>query len=208
MEEFGLQPATAQTMSMLRNLMPARSIHRSHVHAAFVYRPAESVEQSIDDLARVGLITTDTDELALTEHGREFLVRLRALMQGIIEELWAATGVQLATLANLAGIAVDAAGATGGDAFALVFPVYEPPGTPPATLLAERLTPLRFHRYDAHSAAWGAAGLTAEEIDVLPPGSTRDAIEAHTNALAAPPYMMLTPAQRFALCSGLGALPN
>ncbi|MDP1820138.1 MAG: hypothetical protein Q8K58_09650 [Acidimicrobiales bacterium] len=75
-------------------------------------------------------------------------------------------------------------------------------------LLAERLTPLRFHRFDAHVAAGRSVGLTAETVQDLPPGDQRDVIEAETNARAGAPYEVLTPSERFELCAGLGALPN
>jgi hypothetical protein len=75
-------------------------------------------------------------------------------------------------------------------------------------VLAERLTPLRFHRFDAHVAAWRAAGLTVEQVVALGPGPERTAIEEATNLAAARPYEVLTPAERFDLCAGLGALPG
>ena len=43
-------------------------------------------------------------------------------------------------------------------------PSFEPDGASDAALLAERLTVLRLHRFDAHVAAWRAAGLTATQI--------------------------------------------
>jgi hypothetical protein len=67
---------------------------------------------------------------------------------------------------------------------------------------------LRFHRFDAHVAAWTAAGLTAAEVQALPPGPERDAIEAATNERAAAPYEALSRAERFAFVAGLGALPS
>jgi hypothetical protein len=72
----------------------------------------------------------------------------------------------------------------------------------------EALTPLRFHRSDAHAAAWRAEGLTADEIRDLGPGPQRERIEAETNRRAAAPYAVLSAEERFILLSGLGALPN
>jgi hypothetical protein len=73
---------------------------------------------------------------------------------------------------------------------------------------AERLTALRFHRFDAHVAAWKAAGLTGEEVASLPPGSQREAIEAETNRRAAAPYEALEPGERVDFLGALAALPN
>ena len=77
-----------------------------------------------------------------------------------------------------------------------------------AMRLAEHLTSLRFHRYDAHVGAWRAEGLTVDEVQALAPGPVRDRIEAETNRRAAPPYAALDPAGRLELLAGLGALPN
>ncbi|MDP1806171.1 MAG: hypothetical protein Q8K72_13450 [Acidimicrobiales bacterium] len=74
--------------------------------------------------------------------------------------------------------------------------------------LAERLTPLRFHRFDAHVAAWEAEGLTAQEVQTLDAGPVRDRIEEATNRLSATPYAVLDAGERVELLGGLGALPN
>jgi hypothetical protein len=208
-ERFGLTPGEVQVMAMLRNLLPDRVVDVTNVHAAFLYAPADETDAALSALTAAGLIAVGAaDEVVLTERGRELLVGLRSVMQAIIEELWAPHGAHVSRLAELAARALDAATDTAGPAFTLVSPPYEPTGTPPATLLAERLTPLRFHRYDAHAAAWRQAGLTAVEVQALPPGPTRDAVEADTNSRAAAPYEALTPHERFALCSGLGMLPS
>ena len=49
--------------------------------------------------------------------------------------------------------------------------------TPAAALLLNRLGTLRYHRADAHAAAWAEAGHTAASIQALGPGPARDAIE-------------------------------
>ena len=209
MERFRLTPAEAQVMSMLRNLLPDRVVDVTSVHAAFLYSPVNETDAALSLLAAAGLIAVGgTDEVAVTDQGREFLLSLRSVMQRIIEELWAQHGREVSRLAELAARAMEAATRTAGPAFRLVSPPYEPADTPPATLLAERLTPLRFHRYDAHAAAWRQAGLTAVEVQSLPPGPSRDAVEADTNTRAAAPYAALTIEERFALCVGLGMLPN
>jgi hypothetical protein len=209
MDRFGLTRAEAQVMSILPNLLPDRVADVSSVHAAFLYSPVNETHAALSALAAAGLIAArGTDHMVVTDRGRDFLLELRSVMQGIIEELWAQHHALASTLAELAARAVEAAARNSGPAFKLVSPPYEPAGTPPATLLAERLTPLRFHRYDAHAAAWRQAGLTVVEVQALPSGLTRDAIEADTNTRAAAPYTALTPAERLLLCTGLSMLPS
>ena len=67
------------------------------------------------------------------------------------------------------------------------------------------VTVLRYHRADAHRAAWQAAGLSAEEVQVLPAGP---AMDAETNRLDAPIYAALDADERLDLLGGLGALAD
>ena len=86
---------------------------------------------------------------------------------------------------------------------------YEPAGAAAAALLLHtRLSVLRYHRADAHAAAWHAAGLTGAAIQQLPAGPARDAIKADTNRRAGPPYATLTPDERITFLAGLAALPG
>ena len=75
-------------------------------------------------------------------------------------------------------------------------PPYEPDGTPPGVLLLNRLGTLRYHRADAHAAAWTAAGHTAASIAELPAGPERLAIELETDRRAAGPYAVLSAEER------------
>ena len=150
----------------------------------------------------------DEGSFRLGARGRECVVELYRVMAAIVDELWAGHEALVTSLAGLADRAVRAAEATGGPAFGVMAPPYEPEGATTAALLAERLTPLRFHRFDAHVAAWQAAGLTADEMRALAPGSRRDEIEEETNRRAAAPYAALDAAERLQLVAGLGALPN
>jgi hypothetical protein len=70
------------------------------------------------------------------------------------------------------------------------------------------LTPLRFHRFDAHARAWRAAGLSVEQAQALTPGPLRDQIEDQTNAGAAAPYTRLDAQERAQLLEGLAGLPT
>jgi hypothetical protein len=87
-------------------------------------------------------------------------------------------------------------------------PPYEPAGAAAGLLLHTRLSVLRYHRADAHAAAWQAAGLTSVTIRQLPAGPAPDAIEAETNRRAGLPYATLSPDERITLLAGLAALPG
>ncbi|MDG4791066.1 hypothetical protein O7626_35050 [Micromonospora sp. WMMD1102] len=99
-------------------------------------------------------------------------------------------------------------GPTDGRAFEAMAPPYEPDGTPPGVLLLNRLGVLRYHRADAHAAAWQAAGHTARSIVELAAGPERLAIELETDRRAAGPYAVLTPPERLRLLADLAALPG
>ena len=93
----------------------------------------------------------------------------------------------LAALNDLAGRVVQAGLATGGDAYMTMAPPYEPADATVGVLLHHRLSVLRYHRADAHAAAWQAAGLTAEAMIQLPEGPMRTAIEAERTEAPAYP---------------------
>ncbi|MFC7591284.1 hypothetical protein ACFQYP_51990 [Nonomuraea antimicrobica] len=107
---------------------------------------------------------------------------------------WA--GHDLAGPAALMGRMLDGAERLPGGALELLAPPYEPDGAGPGLLLFNRLATLRYHRADAHAAAWQAAGLSATEIVGLAGGPLRTGIEAETNRRAAAPYEVLSEPER------------
>lgn len=81
-------------------------------------------------------------------------------------------------------------------------------GTAPAARLFDQLRALRYHRADAHAAAWQAEGLTVEGVRGLAADDpVRVRIEEATNRLASAPYRALSPTVREALLASLRALP-
>ncbi|MFC7103272.1 hypothetical protein ACFQQB_24250 [Nonomuraea rubra] len=110
------------------------------------------------------------------------------------ERVWAAH--DLPGLAGLVDRVLQAAERLPGGALELVAPPYEPEGAPPGLLLFNRLAVVRYHRADAHAAAWRAAGLSAAGIVGLPDGPLRTGIEAETNLRASAPYGALTAGER------------
>jgi hypothetical protein len=194
-------------LAMLRNLLPDRRVAIEQVHDVFAYRPPAEVDEALAALVAADLVEV-APSVALTARGGELMNELHRMATSVVDELWAGHEAGLEGLAVLLGRVVGEAGSTGGGAFAVMAPPWEPPGALTSALVAERLSALRFHRSDAHIAAWRAAGLDAEAIQALEPGPTRDAIEQETNRRAAAPYAVLSADERFALCAGLGALPG
>jgi hypothetical protein len=205
--EFGVGEAGAVTMAMLRNALPVRAVTRQQVHAVLAYLPPARVEAGISEALAAGLLV-EADALGATERGGALLVRIHALVSDFVSNLWAGHEDRVDSLLALTAPVLEAAAETGGPAWAVMAPPYEPAGATAAMRLAERLTPLRFHRYDAHVAAWKAEGLRVEEVQALAAGPVRDRIERETNRRAAPPYAALDPTGRLELLAGLGALPN
>jgi hypothetical protein len=166
------------------------------------YSPAASTAAAVDDLMAAGHLRPDPAPLlrpgpAVTT----FLTDLYDLHATVLAADWLA---DLADAVRITGALLAAAVPTGGPAFS---PPYERPADPPGVVLFNRLAALRYHRSDAHAAAWSARGRTAPEIRALPPHSTlRQQIEADTNTRAAPPYATLTPADRSTLHTTLTAL--
>lgn len=206
-QEFGVGEGAGLTMGMLRNALRARPVTRAQLRAVLRYLPPDQVDAGADDALAAGLVEGE-GALAVTDRGRLFLDRLYSAGSSFVAECWSGHEERVERLLELTETVLDAAMAMGGPAFAVMSPPYEPPGAPAAMRLAERLTPLRFHRFDAHIAAWEAEGLTVEEVQALPAGPVRDRIEEETNRLAAPPYAALDPVGRLELLGGLGALPN
>lgn len=207
--DLGLDKSVAMVAGNLRNLAPDRVVARSAVLAVFAYQPSSVIDHGIDGAIRAGLVDeAEGGQVHLTERGRALAAELLAEGDAVARELWGGHEERVTTLARLAGRAVHAAASDGGDAFTVMAPSDEPAGASDAALLAERLTGLRFHRFDAHVAAWRAASLTADQIKALPPGAERAAIEADTNRRAATPYAALDASERLDFLAGLAALPG
>lgn len=164
--------------SMLRTTVPDRIVTIADLGALFVYAPTDGFHRSLQVLLDAGLCERlDQDAVRLTDTGRNLTIELRERTSDIVDRVWDAHGSSVESLAPLAERLVGAAAMTAGPGFRVVSPVYEPAETSAAMLFAERLTPLRMHRFDAHVAAWRSAGLTVGQIVTLNEGAERDAIE-------------------------------
>jgi hypothetical protein len=206
-ERYGLPPAAGGTLAMLRHLGD-RTITQAQLDAVFRYQPPEAIAAAIAAGRVAGILVEDPTELRLADAGRALMAEVLALTSEIVDERWAAETARLDRLLALTAAALEAATASAGDSFAVLHPLAVAPEAIPALVLAERLTALRFHRADAHAAAWQAAGLTVSEAAALAEGPQRDAIEADTNVRAAAPYEALSTGDRLALIADLGALPG
>jgi hypothetical protein len=194
-ESAGLSPGL---LTDLRFALPLRPLTRHSLATVYRYGNAADLDAEIQDQLDQGTLEED-DALRPTAKALEFIDGLYAVHAATTERIWA--GRDLGTLADLAGrvlgAAVDSFRSELGGALAAMAPPYEPVGTPPGVLLFNRLAALRYHRADAHAAAWQAAGLTANEIIALEPGPSRDRIEDETNRRAAEPYRALPEPEYF-----------
>jgi hypothetical protein len=191
----------------LRNLAPRRRARRNALDEVLIYQPASETTAALEALAEAGVIELTPSDVGLTPRGIAFMERLYGLTSDMVARLWSEEARDFEELLGITRKAMAAASHSGGAAYSVLAPMAEPPGAPIATLFAESLTPLRFHRFDAHIAAWRAAGLTVEQVQALGDGPAKDAIEADTNVRAALPYAALSEDERETLLVALRALP-
>ncbi|MFB4276203.1 MULTISPECIES: hypothetical protein [unclassified Nonomuraea] len=198
-ETSGVTPGL---LSDLRFTLPLRPLTRPGLATIDRYADAAARERGLQEHLREGTLAEDGDGvLRLTGKGLEFVHRLYEIHAATAERVWA--GNDLPGLAGLMGRVLDGAERVPGGALALVAPPYEPDGAAPGLLLFNRLAAVRYHRADAHAAAWQAAGLSAAEIVGLADGPLRAGIEAETNRRAAAPYRILSAGERETLHDGL-----
>ncbi|WP_433436147.1 hypothetical protein [Nonomuraea sp. CA-141351] len=198
-ETSGVSPGF---LSDLRFTLPLRSLTRTGLGTIYRYGDAGGRESGIQEHLREGTLTEDGDGvLSVTTVGLEFIRRLYDVHGAVVDRIWA--GHDLPGLARLAGRVLDHAERLPGGALALMAPPYEPGGAVPGVLLFNRLAALRYHRADAHAAAWQAEGLSVAEIVGLRDGPVHARIEADTNLRAAAPYEILSEDERQTLYDGL-----
>lgn len=198
----------------LRNPLAAgRRITPAELADVYRYRQAEEVRESVRRSVVQGLLDEAPDgSVAAGERGQAFLRELFALHGRALGERWGGGhAAPVDRLNRMLARLLAAAAATAGPAWAVQAPPYEPAGTPPAVLLVNRLSTMRYHRSDAHAAAWQAAGLTATEMATMGWDTqwspVRRQIEDDTNRRAAPPYEVLTAEERLRLLADLAGLP-
>jgi hypothetical protein len=206
---YGVPLDAIDIVGQLRTGLVARPVSTAGLAAVYRYRDADQVRRNLDTLTSAGIIEqADDGAIRATGTGRALLAVMYESGAEAAAELWSAHRETVADLNELARRLVVAAEASGGDAYAAVAPPYEPPDASPELLLHHRLAVLRYHRADAHAAAWHATGHTVATIRGLADGPERERIEAETNRRASRPYATLSAAERSRLVSGLTGLPG
>lgn len=186
---------------------PGGAVTDAGLAAVTRYRDPATCRRALDKNLAHGTVIRRGEDFLATARGLAFLEELFALHGQVTTDMWGAHPERVARLVETLGRLLDAATTDGGDAFAAMAPPHEPDGTPPGVLLLNRLGTLRYHRADAHAAAWSAAGHTARTVQQLPAGPERLAIEQETDRLAAGPFRALTATERLTLLADLAALP-
>jgi hypothetical protein len=197
----------------LRNPLAAgRRLGPADLAAVYRYTDPEERRENVRRSVDAGLL--DEDErgaVGASERGHDFLRDLYALHGRTLAQRWRRHAGPVDRLNQLLERVLTEATRTAGPAWAAQAPPYEPAGTPPGALLLNRLSTLRYHRADAHAAAWQAAGLTAAEMQAMPWGTDwtpqRRAVEEETNQRGGLPYAVLTPDERLRLLADLAMLP-
>jgi hypothetical protein len=122
----------------------------------------------------------------------------------VFTRLW---GEPAALLSTLDQLVTAGSGTSEGDAFDALADAGHPGDGTVAGRLFSALCAMRYHRADAHAAAWSSEGLTVAQVRSLGPQSPqRLRIEATTDRTASRPYRTLTPHTRTNLRNALGTL--
>ncbi|HEY2792846.1 MAG TPA: hypothetical protein VGJ28_10840 [Micromonosporaceae bacterium] len=172
------------------------------------YRDADEERAAVRAAVARGSISQDElGTVRATGSGHAFLDDLYETQDRGLDRIWAGHADRVARLADVFVSVLAAAERTGGGAFAAMAPPFQPAGASDRVRLLNQLSTMRYHRSDAHAAAWRERGRTAAEMLVMPAGRERDAIEARTDELAAPPYAHLDADVVATIISDLAALP-
>ncbi|SCL61222.1 hypothetical protein GA0070606_3403 [Micromonospora citrea] len=216
-QRYGGPAATGFLLEFRTRLAaPGGTVDEAGFTAVTRYRDPVECRRALDKQVAYGMIHRSPDgELSATERGLAFLAEIWQVHAEVTEELWAGHDDRVLRLVEALGrvlayalvLAEEEEPGTGA-AFAAMAPPHEPDGTPPGVLLLNRLGTLRYHRADAHAAAWTAAGHTAASVAALPSGPERLAIELETDRRAAGPYAVLAAEERLAVLADLAALPG
>ena len=187
-------------VSLLTPLLAGPAL-AAELHSINRYMPYAEFRAGLDEHVRQGMLRRSGDVVAATDSGRAVLTGLRRAQGTAVTGMLAGHDVAVARLRPLVDRALAAA--DGGVAFGLMTPPEAAESS--AHALHDRITALRYHRADAHAAAWAAAGLTAASVPTLE-GPDRERIETETNRRAGQPYAALSDAERTTLLADLSGL--
>jgi len=189
----------------LRTVLLHGAVPLAVVRAVHRYYPSD-VHAAIASLVDGGWLSVDpgNGSVAATDRCRALLTGLMAVLDGVCDSLW---GTPSAVLSTADALVAAGRGTSEGDAFDALAAVGHPGAGTVAGRLFTALCALRYHRADAHAAAWAAEGLTADGVRSLADEHPlRRRIEAATDRIAARPYRSL-PAARQEFVAALHALP-
>ena len=173
-------------------LAVAREVHR--------YEPG--IDAALTALAGTGWLALGPDVIAATPRALPLLAAINDLHAGVAAELWPDPTPVLSTVDALLPVLADGWPVTAAM-------TRSRSGDGPAARLFDGLRALRYHRADAHAAAWRAEGLTAAQVVALDRADpVRRRIETGTDRLAARAYRRLPAADRDAFLTRLRALPT
>lgn len=209
MDTYGGAKVIGYVIDLRNPLADGRRISMSGLRGLYRYTEPAEISATIDRSVTGGLLRRDTDgSVEATDIGRQFLADLFDQQADVLTARWNPTAIQRIN-PPLARV-LSAADSTGGEAWAVQSPPYEPEGKPLALVLLDRLSTMRYHRADAHAAAWRHAGWTAADVAGMPWGTAwseeRRQIERDTNRHAAAPYTALTADERLVLLADLAAI--
>ena len=204
---WGVSPPTVQGFSLLRHGLSGRSFPLEGFRAAVRYSPRDQVDAALTEMTTAGLVNINADTLTLAAQGRAAQEELWSITDRVVADLWTGYDDLASGLERLCDRALTRVADDPGLSFHVLYPPHVPATSTAPTRLAEQLSCLRFHRADAHAAAWRAAGFTIEQV-TAPNRTLPDSVEADTNARAARPYTALSPSERTELIDGLRTLPG
>jgi len=204
-QSFGGEPAGMLITFRTALAQPGRRVSRAQADTVWRYLDRAACWATMERSAAAGFVELTDAGFRAAPRGAQFLAALYAHQEQVTAQRWAGLDATVALATELLGRLLAAAADTGGEAFHTMAPPYEA-GAGPGAVLLNRMGTFRYHRADAHAAAWQAAGLTAAQIVAMEPGPERDAIEAETNRLAASPFAALTGPERAALVEDLSTL--
>jgi tetratricopeptide (TPR) repeat protein len=188
----------------IRNLLLAGPAPLPAVRAIHRYHPG--LDDALGDLATRGWLTLGPETVSPTDRCRTLLTSLMELMDRVFTRLW---GQPAALLSTLDDLVAAGRGTSEGDAFDALADAGHPSDGTMAGRLFSALCAMRYHRADAHAAAWSSEGLTAAQARSLDPNSPqRLRIEATTDRIASRPYRTLTPDRRAHLRNALTTLDD
>ncbi|MEV4167039.1 hypothetical protein [Nonomuraea dietziae] len=187
-----------------RYVLPLRPLTRAGLAAVYRYGTAAERDAEVADHLSQGTLREDGHGgLHATPVTLAFVEGLYTLHEQATAKLWSGREELVGEVGELVGRLLEMAERVRGGALEAMAPPYEPEGVSAGVALFNRLAAFRYHRADAHAAAWQAEGLSAREISLLREGPVWERVERETNRLAAEPYALLGQDGRRRLMDGL-----